>query len=88
MSVDLGGGSSKLTLSNTGNTGSVSNVQTLIGGSGADNVTLNAAMVNASVDLGSGTDTLQLDNFTNRVSIANTETVFGGTGIVTMVLTG
>ena len=88
MPVDLGAGANKLTLANTANTGTVKNVATLIGGSGADALTLGTALVNGSVDLGAGNDTLQLNKFTNRVSIANTETVFGGTGNDTVVLTG
>ena len=40
MKVDLGGGSNKLTLANGGDTGTVSNVNTLIGGTGTDTITL------------------------------------------------
>ncbi len=65
----------------------VSNVNTLIGGSGADAVTYATALVNGSVDLGAGSDTLQLANFTNTVSLANTETTLGGTGNDTITLT-
>ena len=36
MSIDLGAGANKLTLANVANTGTVSNVNTLIGGTGAD----------------------------------------------------
>ena len=43
MSVDLGGGTNKLTLANGANTGTVSNVDTLIGGTGTDVVTLGSA---------------------------------------------
>jgi Ca2+-binding RTX toxin-like protein len=60
----------------------------VIGGSGADVVTIGTALVNGSVDLAGGSDTLQLGNLTNRVSVTNTETVFGGTGNDTVVLTG
>ena len=52
MSVDLGAGSNKLTLANTGNAGTVSNVATLIGGTGSDSVTFGGSLVNGSVDLG------------------------------------
>ena len=54
MRVDLGGGANKLTLANGANTGTVSNIGTLIGGTGADVVTLGSAVTNGSVSLGSG----------------------------------
>jgi Ca2+-binding RTX toxin-like protein len=88
VQVNLGAGSNKLTLANLGNTGSVSNVGTLIGGTVNDTITLNTALVNGSIDLGTGSDTLQFADLTNRASVANTETVFGGTGSDTIVLTG
>ena len=40
MSVDLGAGSDKLTLGAFANTGTVTNVETVAGGSGADTITL------------------------------------------------
>jgi hypothetical protein len=76
VQVNLGAGSNKLTLTNLGNTGSVSNVGTLIGGTVNDTITLNTALVNGSIDLGTGSDTLQFADLTNRASVANTETVF------------
>ena len=88
MSVDLGGGSNKLTLANTGNAGTVSNVATLIGGTGVNSIVLGGSMVNGSVDLGAGNDTLTLANLTNHVTVANTETVHGGSGNDTIVLQG
>ena len=88
MSVDLGAGSNKLTLANTGNAGTVSDVATLIGGTGSDSVTFGGSLVNGSVDLGTGNDTLTLANFTNSVTVANTETVHGGSGNDTIVLQG
>ena len=62
MSVDLGAsGTNTLKLGNFSNTGTVNNVDTLIGGTGADVVTLgNAASPTASVDLGGGADKLTL----------------------------
>ena len=66
MSVDLAGGSDKLTLAAAGgNTGTVKNVDTLIGGTGNDTITFGTAVINGSVDLGTGSDTLKLANFTN-----------------------
>ena len=86
MSVDLGGGKSKLTLANGANTGTVSNVDTLIGGTGTDTITLLTAMSNGSVSLGSRRDTLTLANAANSVTIANVETILGGTGSDTITL--
>ena len=65
MSVDLGTGNNKLTLGNFANTGSVSNINTLIGGTGADTITLGTALASGSVDLGAGSDKLTLANGTN-----------------------
>ena len=48
MSVDLGTGANKLTLANVANTGTIKNVATLIGGTGADTITLGAAATNGS----------------------------------------
>ncbi len=56
-SVNLGSGADTLTLANTANSGTISNVKTIMGGSGSDTITLGAAASNASIDLGSGTDT-------------------------------
>ena len=86
MSVDLGSGSNKLTLGNAGNTGTVSNIVTLISGTGVDAITLGTAAANASIDLGAGSDTLAFGNFTNAATVANTETIIGGTGNDTITL--
>jgi hypothetical protein len=75
-------------LARGGNTGTVNNVATLIGGNGNDTVTFGGSLVNGSVDLGTGSDMLTLSNCTNHVSVANTETVMGGSGNDTIVLTG
>ena len=77
MQIDLGGGANRLTLANTANTGTVKNAGTLIGGAGADTITLGTAAANASIDLGAGNDTLTFGNFANAATIANTETVTG-----------
>ena len=57
MSVDLGGGSNKLTLANAGNAGTVSNVSTLIGGARPILIVFGGGVVNGSVDIGGGSDT-------------------------------
>ena len=48
MSIDLGPGSNKLTLAAGGNTGTVSNVDTLFGGTGADAITFGTALTNGA----------------------------------------
>ena len=70
MAVNLGAGSNKLTLAAGGNTATVSNTNTLIGGSGADAITLGAAVSNGSIDLGAGSDTLTLANATNSATVS------------------
>ena len=47
MRVDLGAGTDKLTLANVANTGTVTNVETMVGGTGADTITLAASVTNA-----------------------------------------
>ena len=79
-SIDLGAGNDTLTLANGTNSASVSNTETVTGGSGNDSITLGAAASNASIDLGAGNDALTLGAFANTVTIANTETITGGTG--------
>ena len=60
-SIDLGAGNDTLTLGNFANSATVSNVETLTGGTGADTVTLATALTTAmSVDLGTGANKLTL----------------------------
>ena len=66
----------------------MSNVNTLIGGTGTDTITLGTNLLNGSVSLGASTDMLTLANGTNHVSVASTGTVQGGSGADTIVLTG
>src|SRR6185312_8203330 len=86
MTVDLAGGSDKLTLASATNTGSVANTESIGGGTGADTITLSTAVTAGSVDLAAGSDALTLANGTNSASIGNTETVAGGTGTDTITL--
>ncbi len=86
--LDLGAGDDTLILANVAaNTLTVSNIETLTGGTGNDLVTLGGAFTGAVIDLGSGADSLTLANTgTNTVTISNIETLVGGTGndIVTL----
>ncbi len=78
--VDLGVGSDKLTLFNANNTVTVVNVESIIGGSMSDQVTMSGSVVSV-VDLSAGNDSLTLFSAAkNVVTIANIETVIGGTG--------
>jgi Ca2+-binding RTX toxin-like protein len=78
--VDLGAGLDKLTLSSMGpNTLTVSNTETIVGGTKADQVTLGTVADGAVVDLGAGLDKLTLSSAgPNTLTVSNTETVFGG----------
>ncbi len=70
-SIDLSSGNDKLVLTGAcDNTGSVSNVETLVGGSGADTITFTTQLSNGSVDLGAGTDSLTLSSAVNTVTVS------------------
>ena len=87
LSIDLGAGNDKLTLGAFANTATVANVETLLGGTGADTITLGTALTTAhAVDLGAGTDKLTLANAATRVTATNVETLIGGTGADTITL--
>jgi hypothetical protein len=61
--VDLGAGNDTLILANGANAVTVSNVETLTGGSANDTVTLDSALtIGMTVDLGAGADRLTLAN--------------------------
>src|SRR5690606_22568261 len=78
-SIDLGGGADKLTLGNFTNTVTVANVESLLGGTDADVITLAAALeATNNLDLGAGLDTLNLGDFANSGSISGVETLIGG----------
>ncbi len=85
-SVNLGSGADKLTLGDFGNTGSIANVETLIGGSDADIITFLSQISKGSVDLGDGSDTLTLSSAANNATISNVETLIGGNNADTITL--
>ncbi|MEQ8194723.1 MAG: calcium-binding protein, partial [Rhodospirillales bacterium] len=81
LTIDLDDGTDTLNLGNGGNTVTVSNVETVNGGTGNDTVTVTSILTAGAVyDLGSGTDTLTLANGTNTVTVSGVETLNGGTG--------
>ena len=80
-------GADTLTLSDSGaNSATISNVETLIGGSANDTITLGAAASKASIDLGAGTDTLTFGKFANTATVSNVETIVGGSLADTLTL--
>ena len=86
-SVDLGAGANTLTLGQRHQHRARSaNVDTIIGGTGADTITLGAAAANASINLVPAATALTFGNFTNTATVANTETITGGTGTDTITL--
>ena len=79
--VDGGGGTDSLTLSGGGaNTVTVSNVESITGGTNDDAVTLATAVTSAAINLGGGTDSLTLADGDNIASVTDVETITGGTG--------
>ncbi len=72
----IGGSTDTVTLSNgSGNTASLTGIDTLIGGGGSDTITLTTVLVAGSVDLAGGTDTAILANGVNAGSFTNVETI-------------
>ena len=60
---------------------SPSAVETIVGSTGDDAVTLSTTVSGGSFDLGTGTDTLNLANGGNTLTVSGTiETVVGGSG--------
>jgi len=78
--IDLGAGTDTMSFANGTNTSTLSNVETITGGTGNDTITLATAITSGSVDLKEGSDSLTLANGTNTLSVGNVETVNGGTG--------
>jgi Ca2+-binding RTX toxin-like protein len=80
-SIDLGAGSDVLTLGNFANSATISNAETIIGGTGADTVTLGSPLTTAmSVDLGGGANKLTLANGGSTGTASNVQTLIGGSG--------
>jgi Ca2+-binding RTX toxin-like protein len=64
------------------------NIETLVGGSADDTVTLGTAFTTGAIDLGDGNDRLILGNFANTVTVTNVETITGGTSADNLTITG
>jgi len=80
MTVDLGAGRDSLTLADGANFVTVSNVETVTGGTGDDTVTLGTVQTSGTIDLGDGTNVLHLANGANTLTVTNVETLTGGSG--------
>ena len=74
--IDLKGGNNSLTLADGTNTLTVSNVETLTGGTGADHITLGALVTGMSVDLEGGNNSLVLANGTSMLTVTNVQTSY------------
>lgn len=77
LDIDLGGGSDIMQLGPGNNTGSVRNVEVLLGNSGSDLITIEGAQSGSFVNLGAGADTVFV-NGGGPVSVTNVERVLGG----------
>ncbi|MFL1463411.1 beta strand repeat-containing protein [Roseococcus sp. DSY-14] len=82
--LDLGGGDDVARLADGGNVALLRNVETAIGGTGNDEISMAPSLgglVNAFADLGAGTDVLRFaSSSANSVTVRNTETVIGNMG--------
>ncbi len=67
-----------MTFNTAANTATVSNVESILGGSGNDTITLGTVASKVTIDLYSGSDKLDLGNFANVATISNVETLVGG----------
>src|SRR5258708_18036632 len=76
--IDLGAGTDSLTLLGTGgNTLTVNNVESIVGSSGVDTITIGTAPAGAfTVNLGDGNDVLKLNN----AAFSSNATINGGLG--------
>ena len=69
------------------NTATVTGIETITGGVGADAITMGAALTVAmSVNLGTGASQLTLANFANTGTVSGAQSVIGGTGADTVTL--
>ncbi|WP_073137547.1 beta strand repeat-containing protein [Muricoccus roseus] len=79
LNADLGAGKDRLVLADGGNRGKVAQVETLVGGSGKDFITLSAPVSGTTIDLRGGEDQLTLSSAgPNSLTVLNTEMVIGG----------
>jgi hypothetical protein len=82
-------GSDSFTLGSAGYTMTMTDVETLVTGSGNDAITMGSVMTTGNaIDLGGGTDTLTLWGGTNVGTITNVETVNGAASTDALTLEG
>ena len=70
----------RVTESAGGGSLTIAHIESLVGGAGADAITLTDPLASQSLDLGDGADRLTLANAANAASLFNIETVVGGSG--------
>ena len=87
-SINLGDGTDTLTFGDFTNTATVSDVESIIGGSAARYHDVLARSRPRQIDLDDGNDTLTLGNFANTVTVVNVETIIGGTDADTITVSG
>ena len=74
---------------NFANTGTIGSVDTLLGGTGNNTITLSSPLTTAmTVDLGTGSNKLTLANGGNTGTISDVATIIGGTGPDVITLGG
>lgn len=79
IALDGSVGNDRVSLAETAlNRFSFTFIETIIGGSGADSLSLTAGQTGGSFDLGSGADVLSLAGITGTAIIANVETLMSG----------
>jgi hypothetical protein len=78
--LDLGAGNDTVNLSNTGNTVTIFNIETLTAGAGDDLVTVGQAVAGGKIDLGVGNDQLTLAAGGDTLTVSGVETLVGGAG--------
>src|SRR5436309_6842941 len=83
---DLGSGADKLTLANVANAGTISNVESIVGGSANDTITVDTQASSASLDLAAGSEKLNLAYTVNTATVTNVETLLGGSANNTITL--
>src|SRR5258708_33014356 len=67
-------------LGNSGNTLSITQFDTIVGGTGSDIVTVTGVVSGSTVDLAGGTDVLTLADGAHFLTVSNVETLTGGGG--------
>jgi len=84
---DLGTGNDQLTLADGANTLTVGGIESIVGGTGADTLTLSAAQTSGTFDLAQVLTASTCSTRTTPVSLGNVETIVGNSGDDLITLT-